>query len=162
MLSPSPAWVRMGFALALTMVLAACGGDGSFETRAVYIASESGFQVTIDAQGTVAEGHNISTDGAGVARVAFLGQDSWELLLTFASSDDVTYELANGERGQEVWPVVGSDKLLRLLFDRARLVGNQGEIADVVRAIDGALMGPKSTLRQGQTGALDLMAIAVN
>jgi hypothetical protein len=119
------------------LIVATCGGNYRFDTRARYQAPTGGFEVAIHARGFVRSGADLSEESVADVRVTSLGGGS-----------RAPIEL------QVRLPSEGTHPVIVHAIQDAGYPATATEFREVDRVIDGALRGPKATLVQGQTRVL--------
>lgn len=155
-------------ATAVSIILSGCGlanpwGDRLFETVAVYEAPKSGYRLEVIATGTIKDGADVC-DGAceGEAKIVPKEQSAAKraVRLTIRNYDIVQTMVDELEQGG----VKGADaeeskKISNLLLKAGYKQLAPDEIDETVRAIRGAVAGPKGTMMQGQTRHLAVIDI---
>ena len=150
-------WILAAVALA---PLPACQRDHRFHTVAVYDAPRGRYSVHIEASGVVRAGEDLSRQSSGVlsvspsfdAKPAGPARVVVEITLhdTEVSLDRERFAQGQGDRGEAA---------MTGLLSRAGYSVDREEAAEVVSAVEGALLGPKATLMSGQTRALSVRSV---
>src|SRR6185503_13544927 len=158
--------MRVSKLAACVVLLASCNTTASgypFSSRAVYEAPRSGFRVEVVASGRVDAGHDTSTSGTGFARLCpSPASPSPSITLTLGhGSGSVAWEIAGTPvaTGTAAWDSKSSLKSLEGLLLRAGYgPPDRAELDEMVRAIDGVLLGPKGTTIGGQSRAIGVVS----
>jgi hypothetical protein len=147
--------IALGFAACLT----ACQQSYRFDTHARYEAPGGMYQVAVHATGLVQAGSDLSERATADVRLTPLPPAGAPAVhLTIARPGGFSYEVDGGESGNGPWPPPHGGGVGDLLT-RHGYQGTAAEFAELQRAIDGALFGPKATLMDGQTRALRVLEV---
>ena len=135
--------------------LLACQRDYRFKTHARYEAPLAHLQISIEASGLVRAGADLSEAATARVRIGPIPPAPGPLVeLTITLPDRLAYWVNGGPTGRGSWPPRSGAGLAELL----RVIGYGSlppdELAEMERAIAGALAGPKATLMGGQTRTL--------
>jgi hypothetical protein len=133
---------RTTIAVALLMLaaLAACRGDYRFHTRASYEAPRGGYRVDIDAEGIVRSGADLAEEATAQVQIGALPP---------STGDGIHLVVAHPQP-----PGATAAALAVALRQGGFTESPPAEIEEVGHAIEGALLGPKATLMDGQTRQL--------
>jgi len=145
-----PARQALAAALGVAAVVAgACQRDYQFKTTAVYRLSDTRCAIRLETHGLVRAGADVSRESEGQLIVQRTGAAPLRVPIVLANGD-LSVEAA---RGSDIDRVVGSR-----LAD-AGCTPTAAERTEVLRALEGALAGPKGTLMDGQTKALKVTSV---
>lgn len=135
-------------------------GERAFATRAVYEAPSSALHISIDARGTVPAGADLSARHETAVAVRRDGVEGTLLLDLRTEAPGVSYTLPRGDRGTRPWGPRESVATLAALLEEAGF-GRvpREETTEIVRVIDGAGLGPKATVMDGQTQVLRVVRV---
>ena len=145
--------------LGLLACLVACQSDYQFDTHARYEAPAGRYQIAVHATGHVRAGSDLSDTSTAEVRIEPLPpghQPAVRVAITQPKA--FRYEVDGGETGNGQWPPSANETLGDLLR-RHGYEGPMAEFAEVQRAIEGALFGPKATLMDGQTEVLRVLEV---
>jgi hypothetical protein len=125
-----------------TLIIVACQQDYRFDTVARYEATNSHYQLSVHAAGMVRAGDDLSRQShADVTITPTVSEGSriaFGVALPGATLDPATLATRLADAGYHAVP---------------------DELAESLRAIEGALSGPKATLMDGQTHALRVLQV---
>jgi hypothetical protein len=136
-------------AACMMLVAAGCQRDYQFKTTAVYRMTDARCTIRLETHGLVRAGADVSRDAEGQLIVQRTGAPPLRVPIVMANGD-VSVEAA---RGSDIDGVVGSR-----LAD-AGCTPTPAERHEVLRALEGALAGPKGTLMDGQAKALKVTSV---
>jgi hypothetical protein len=148
--------------VAAVLVLSGCdftGAGYNFDIHAVYSAPKSGLIMEIDALGHVQSGDDISENGWGEVRIRSSTGQMNHVTLAFRSDIDGGYRCEVNSKTVVPWNFREKQNTFT-----AAVVGtgfsdpDPVEVAELVRAIDGALGGPKSLIMKGQSTTIDVVS----
>lgn len=128
--------------LAAAIANVACERDHRFETVARYRALASGYELSVHATGIVRAGDDLSDESSVDVRIVPTGAAGTRVELSLAFPDRRPERDALAARLTAAGYTVSAD-----------------ELAETVRAIGGALAGPKATLMDGQTKVLRVVDV---
>jgi len=125
---------------------------------AVYQAPRGRYSVHIEASGVVRAGEDLSRQSSGLLSVSRLPGGTSEVadrVVEIAlQGSDVRLDRERFAQGQ----AAGETAMTRLLSSAGYSL-DRDEVAEVVSAVEGALLGPKATLMSGQTRALSVASV---
>ena len=132
------------------MLLAAgCQRDYQFKTTAVYRMTDARCTVRVETHGLVRAGADLSRDAEGLLT----------LQRTSAPPFRVPIVLANGETTVEAARGAEREQFLGSLFAGAGCTASPAELTEIMGALEGALLGPKGTVMDGQTKILKVTSV---
>ena len=133
----------------MMLATAGCQRDYQFKTTAVYRMTDERCTLRIETQGLVRAGADLSRDAEG------------QLILqrTGAPPFRVPIVLGNGETTIEAARGTEREQFLGSLFAGAGCTASPAEVTEILSALEGALFGPKGTLREGQTKSLKVTSV---
>lgn len=152
--------------LAALVSIAGCRSTATgypFHSRGVYEAPRSGYRFEVVGSGSVAAGADVSDSGSGLVRFCpLLGTSAATLSLELrAGSGSARYEISGtvAEKGSAPWGSRDSVVTLQTELSKAGYAHlDKTELEESVRAIEGALAGPKGTIVAGQSRALGVVS----
>jgi len=125
---------------------------------AVYQAPRGRYSIHIEASGVVRAGEDLSRQSSGLLSVSRLPGGTSEVadrVVEIAlQGSDVRLDGERFAQGQ----AAGETAMTRLLSSAGYSL-DRDEVAEVVSAVEGALLGPKATLMSGQTRALSVASV---
>jgi hypothetical protein len=134
--------VARAIVVSASLVVAACQRDYRFDTVGRYEAIKGHYRLSVHAVGLVRAGDDLSRQSsADVSIVPTMSEGSrieFRVALPDAPLDAATIAKRVAEAGYDAVPE---------------------ELAESLRAIDGALAGPKATLMDGQTRVLRVLEV---
>jgi hypothetical protein len=120
----------------------ACQRDYRFDTVARYRAIKSQYEVSVHATGLVRAGADLSEESSADVRIAPTGSTGSPVQFTLTLPD---------QRPERV--------VVAARLANAGYQPNADELAETVRAVGGAMAGPKATLMDGQTRSLQVLEV---
>jgi len=150
-----PAQVRAIPALGIAAIalLCACQRDYRFHTVAVYEAPRGHYTVRIEGQGIVPAGHDISQQSFGQLTISPSSRSG--------PVDPAAVTVKIALRGSQVHygddlpagdvPADPGAQVLSRLLEDGGYAAHPDELAELVTATEGVLLGPKGTLMAGQS-----------
>ena len=120
----------------------ACQQDYRFDTTARYRAARSGYELAVHVTGVVRAGDDLSERSRADVRITPMGTAGSRIEFSVALPD------ARPTKGD-----------IAKRFTNAGFAADSEELAESVRAIGGALAGPKATLMEGQTKVLRVLDV---
>lgn len=144
---------RVVAALVAAALIAGCQADRPFKTSAVYETGDGRCTMRLETQGVVRAGDDLARDADGRITLSSTTQQPGAPPIDAAvvlRSGDLTID---GARGAE------NDVLLAAHLAAAGCSPTADERAEIRRAIEGALVGPKGTLMDGQTKVLKVPSV---
>ena len=152
--------------LALIVAVLACGApitDLSFHIAAAYRANTSGYQVDIETQGVVRAGHDISDNGAGRVQITPISSTTiWPVTIDLETTSKATISISGEIQEDEQFYSDTQEKLLRVLEQAGYESLSREEVEETVRAIFGAISGPKGVMMDGQTEWLQVISVQID
>jgi hypothetical protein len=143
------------------LLLGGCQRDYTFHTVGHYEAPTGHYEIAIDATGKVRAGSDLSDEATATVRITpapGAAGDSLHLLIVLP--DRLTWTLGRGARGSLPWAGAGAVDTLASLLRRAGYPDSPPvELREFYGAIEGALLGPKATLMEGQTTSLRVLGV---
>ena len=137
-------------------ILAACQTDRPFKTSAVYEAAPDRCTMRVESQGVVRAGDDLARDAEGrltlSSRAQARGAPPINAIVVLRSGDLIM----DGAVGP------GIDTLLAVNLTSVGCDLTPSEQAELRKAIEGALLGPKGTLMDGQTKAIRVVSVHVD
>ncbi len=143
------------------LLLSACQRNYTFHTVGHYEAPGGHFEIAIEATGKVRGGSDLSDEATASVRITPApGAAGDSLHLEIALPDRLTWTLGRGPGGSLPWAGAGAVDTLASLLRRAGYPDSPPvELREVYGAIEGALLGPKATLMEGQTTSLRVLGV---
>lgn len=152
--------LRRSAPLAL-LLLGGCQRDALFRTVAHYEAPGGRYELAIDATGKIRAGSDLSDEATATVRVTpapGAGGDS--LHLEIVLPDRLTWTVGRGASGTSPWAGARAMDTVATLLRRAGYAESPPmELREAYQAIEGALLGPKATLMEGQTSSLRVLDV---
>ena len=144
---------RLLASLVGSVLIAACQSDRPFKTSATYETGDGRCTIRLETRGVVRAGDDLARDADGRITLSSATQQPGAPPLdavVVLRSGDLTID---GARGAE------NDVLLAAHLAAVGCSPTAGERAEIRRAIEGALGGPKGTLMDGQTKVLKVPSV---
>lgn len=133
----------------------------SFKIQAIYQAPRSKLQITVNAQGHVSPGADISEVYKGTVLIDTLTDAGEKVQLVFADNNEVVYTIDSHGPSRAKWGFRDSENsLTSILTQSGYLQVDSEEVAEIVQVIGGAFTGPKGVTLDGQ--AKHLIVLSVN
>jgi hypothetical protein len=149
---------RAAVAVVCLVGLQACQRDYRFNTHARYESLVAHLDITIEASGLVLAGADLSEASTAAVRISPIPPAPGTAVdLTIVLPDQLSFQVKGGPRGVGSWPPRAAAGLAELLQQLGYGALPPDELAEVERAIMGALAGPKATLMDGQTRTLRVL-----
>jgi len=142
-------WTLAAVLSVAAAVAGACQRDYQFKTTAVYRLSDARCTVRFETHGFVRAGADVSRDSEGQLIVQRTG----------APPVRAPIVLANGQPAIESASGPELDRVLGSRLADAGCTPTPDERAEVLRALEGALAGPKGTLMEGQAKTLKVVSV---
>jgi hypothetical protein len=139
--------------LVAAALAAACQGDRPFKTSAVYEAAPERCTMRLETQGVVRAGDDLARDAEGRLTLSSSAQ------APAAAPLDAIVALRSGNLTMDGEPGPGVDTLLAVNLTAVGCDLTPAEQAELRKAIEGVLLGPKGTLMEGQTKALRVVSV---
>ena len=131
-----------------------------FKIQAIYEAPRSKLQITVNAQGHVPPGSDISAVYKGAVLIETLTNDGEKVQLVFADRNEVTYTIHSRSPSWARWGLRESeDSLIFILKQSGYSQVDSEEVAEIVKVIDGAIAGPKAVTLDGQAKHLIVSSV---
>lgn len=161
-----PAFVLRGtlnavISAAIALLLVGCdttltGYD--YDISAVYRAPKSGLVVEVHTNGHVPAGADTADSGRGEVRIRPEAGTADLIVMTIRDDREWTYRIGSGSPQVGIWRIRERESTLTgLLADAGYETRDAAEIEEIVRAISGALGGPKSIMLKGQSNAIEVL-----
>jgi hypothetical protein len=144
---------RLVAPLVAAALIAGCQADRPFKTSAVYQTGDGRCTMRLGTQGVVRAGNDLARDAEGRITLSSATQPTGAPPLdavVVLRSGDLTID---GALGAEI------DALLAAHLAAVGCSPDADERAELRRAIEGALVGPKGTLMDGQTKSLKVTSV---
>ena len=144
---------RLLASLVGSVLIAACQSDRPFKTSAVYETGDGRCTMRLETRGVVRAGDDLARDADGRITLSSATQQPGAPPLdavVVLRSGDLTID---GALGAEI------DALLAADLAAVECAPTADERAELRRAIEGALAGPKGTLMDGQTKSLKVTSV---
>lgn len=132
----------------------------NYDITAFYRAPKSGLVVEVDTNGHVPAGADTSDSGQGEVTIRPAADTADSIVLNFEADTGLTYRVGSGASHTGKWSFRESENTLTSVLARAKYTTRDAaEIAELVRAINGALGGPKSVILDGQSTSIEVMSV---
>ena len=144
---------RLVAPLVAAALIAGCQTDRPFETSAVYQTGDGRCTMRFETRGVVRAGNDLARDAEGRLTLSSSAQEPGAPPLhaiVVLRSGDLTMDGALGP---------GVDTLLAVNLTAVGCALTPAEQAELRRAMEGALAGPKGTLMAGQTKVLKVTSV---
>ena len=153
MSSSASTWPAVPVALRLVacamLLSTGCQRDYQFKTTAIYRLSDEQCTIRFETHGIVRAGADVSRESEGQFIVQRTG----------APPARVPIVLENGEPALEAARGAEIERVLESRLTTAGCPPTPGERAEIRRALEGALSGPKGTLMDGQSKTLKVLSV---
>lgn len=131
-----------------------------FKIQAVYQAQRSKLQITVNAEGHVPAGSDISETYKGTVLIDPLSDAGENVQLIFTDNDQVIYTIDSRSPSQGKWGFRDSENSLNSILAQAGyLQVDSDEIAEIVKVIGAAFAGPKASTLDGQAKHLKVIKV---
>jgi hypothetical protein len=144
---------RLGAPLVAATLSAGCQADRVFKTSAVYEDASRRCTMRLETRGIVHAGDDLARDAEGRLTLSSSAQAPG------AAPLDASVALRSGNLTMDGEPGPGVDTLLAVNLTAVGCDLTPAGQAELRRAIEGGLSGPKGTLMDGQTTALRVASV---
>ena len=128
---------------------------------ALYAAPAGRYELANDATGRVRSGSGLSDEATAMIRITPApGAQGDSLRLEIVLPDRLTWTVGRGAGGSAPWAGAAAVDTVAALLRRAGFAESPPmELREAYQAIEGALLGPKATLTEGQTSSLRVLDV---
>ena len=144
---------RLVAPLVAAALTAGCQADRPFKTSAVYQTGDGRCTMRLETRGVVRAGNDLARDAEGRLTLSSSSQEPG------APPLDAIVVLRSGDFTMDGALGPGVDTLLAVNLTAVGCVFTPAEQAELRKAIEGALAGPKGTLIAGQTKAMKVASV---